>query len=117
VTRGRHQSGQATIEFAGMLSLLLIAALFAWQLALVGWTFVQVANTARAVARLYSREESVPHAQQEGMSSLKDDGLGDKASVSFDGSRWSVSAYIPILLPGLGSGLRVTRTATMPQTG
>jgi Flp pilus assembly protein TadG len=118
VTSGRHQSGQATIEFAGTISLLLIAALSAWQLALVGWTFVQAANTARTVARLYSREGNTSDAQQEGIDSLKSDGLGSGASVQQVGNQWRVVTYVPIVLPGFHiDALKVTRNSTMPVTG
>ncbi|HET6868634.1 MAG TPA: hypothetical protein VFH80_22165 [Solirubrobacteraceae bacterium] len=116
VSRLRSQAGQAIIELGGTLVWLLIAALFAWQLALVGWTFVSAANTARTVARLYSREQDAGHAKQEGLDSLGSDGLGKNASVNFDGTKWIVTADIPIILPGI-AGLPITRTAAIPNTG
>jgi hypothetical protein len=114
--RLRSQSGQSTVELSGTLVWLLIAALFAWQLALAGWTAVSAANTARTVARLYSREQDLGHARQEGFSSLSSDGLGTGARVSFDGRTWTVTAKIPIVFPGI-AGLPITQTATMPVTG
>ena len=118
VDRLRSQSGQATVEIAGTLAWLLIAALFAWQLALVGWTYVSAANTARTVARLYSREQNQADAHDEGVRSLSSDGLGTGASVTYDSSTktWSVTAKIPIVFPGI-AGLPITRTAGMPVTG
>jgi hypothetical protein len=116
VNRLRSQAGQAIIELGGTLVWLLIAALFAWQLALVGWTFVSAANTARTVARLYSREQDAGHARQEGLDSLGSDGLGKHASVTFDGTKWIVTADIPIILPGI-AGLPITRTSAIPTTG
>jgi Flp pilus assembly protein TadG len=119
--RLRSQSGQALVEMGGTLAWLLVAALFAWQLALAAWTAVSASNTARTVARLYSREQNEAQATQEGYSSLSGDGLGTGANVSFNGSIWTVSTKIPIVLPGIvlpGAGtLRITQTATMPYTG
>jgi membrane protein implicated in regulation of membrane protease activity len=114
--RLRSQSGQSLVELSGTLTWLLIAALAAWQLALVGWTAVSAANTARTVARLYSREQDVGHAKDEGYSSLGSDGLGTGASVSFDGTTWTVTAKVPIVFPGI-AGLPITQTAAMPDTG
>ncbi|HEY1514958.1 MAG TPA: hypothetical protein VGF91_00985 [Solirubrobacteraceae bacterium] len=116
MNRLRSQSGQSMVEMGGTLAWLLIAALAAWQLALAGWTAVSAANTARTVARLYSREQDEAHAKQDGYSSLSSDGLGAGASVSFDGKTWSVTAKIPIVFPGI-AGLPITQTATMPVTG
>lgn len=118
VNRLRSRSGQSTVEFGATIAWLLIAALFAWQLALAGWTYVSAANTARSVARLFSREQDVTHATQEGYSSLSGDGLGNGANVSYDSttSTWSVTAKMPIVFPGL-AGLPITQTARMPTTG
>jgi hypothetical protein len=116
MNRLRCQSGQSIVEMGGTLTWLLIAALCAWQLALAGWTAVSAANTARTVARLYSREQDAGHAKQEGFDSLSSDGLGTGASVTFDGKTWSVTAKIPIVFPGI-AGLPITRTAAMPVTG
>jgi hypothetical protein len=116
VSRLRSQSGQSLVEMSGTLAWLLIAALFAWQLALAGWTAVSAANTARTVARLYSREQNEPHARQEALSSLSSDGLGAGSSVNFDGKTWSVTAKIPIVFPGI-AGLPITQTAAIPTTG
>ncbi len=116
--RLRSDSGQSSIELGGTLIWLLIAALFAWQLALVGWTAVSAANTARTVARLYSREQNEGHAHDEGISSLGSDGLGTGASVNYDShtGTWSVTAKVPIVFPGI-AGLPITQTANIPTTG
>jgi hypothetical protein len=118
MNRLRSQSGQSTVELGATIAWLLIAALFAWQLALAGWTFVSASNTARSVARLFSREQNEAHATQEGLSSLTSDGLGTGASVSYDKttSTWIVTAKMPIVLPGL-AGPPISQKATMPTTG
>jgi hypothetical protein len=116
MNRLRSQSGQSIVEMGGTLTWLLIAALCAWQLALAGWTAVSAANTARTVARLYSREQDESQATQEGYSSLSSDGLGAGASVRLQGNTWYVTAKIPIVFPGI-AGLPITQTAAMPVTG
>lgn len=120
--RLRSQSGQSVVELGGTLVWVLIAALLAWQLALVGWTAISTANTARTVARLYSREGDVQKATQAGYSSLSDAALGTGASVGFDGSKWTVTAKVPIVVPDIPGvfpgipGLPITETAAMPTT-
>jgi membrane protein implicated in regulation of membrane protease activity len=114
--RLRSPSGQSTVEFGATIAWVLIAALAAWQLALVGWTAVSAANTARTVARLYSRQQNESQAKTEGYSSLRGDGLGTGASVSYDGTKWSVTADVPIVVPGI-AGIPITQTAAIPTTG
>lgn len=48
VARFAGESGQAAIEFAGLLPILLVALLVLWQIALVGATFVFAGHAARA---------------------------------------------------------------------
>lgn len=114
----RSQSGQATVELGATIAWLLIAALIAWQLALAGWTYVAASNTARTVARLFSREQNESHATDEGLRSLSSDGLGKGAQVQYDKttSTWIVTAKMPIVVPGL-TGPPITEKATMPDTG
>jgi len=118
MNRVRSQSGQATVELGATIAWLLIAALIAWQLALAGWTYVGASNTARTVARLFSREQNESHATSEGMHSLSSDGLGNGASVQYDSqtSTWIVKAKVPIVVPDL-AGPTITQEATMPNTG
>jgi hypothetical protein len=114
-TQQHSESGQATIEFAGMIGLLLIAALFAWQMALVGWTVVSANNAARTAARTASRGGDGKSA---GMKSLSGKGLESHASVTMQGTRAVVTVDIPTVLPGLTVlKLPITETADMPFTG
>lgn len=114
----RAQSGQSTVEFGGMVIWVLLAALFAWQLALVGWTAVSATNAARTAARMASRGGSQTEAHDAGMKSLTL-GLGRDASVSVENDRATVHVPIPVLFPGWKPDLRVgiTETAWMPYTG
>lgn len=116
--RGRHngEAGQATIEFAGMTVWLLIAAVFAWQLGLVAWSFVSATNAARTAARLYSRTGDTQQAEQDAKKSLSGV-LSSGASVSFTGDTAEVQVKIPLLIPGINPGLVAHGDAAMPHTG
>jgi membrane-associated protease RseP (regulator of RpoE activity) len=114
--RLRGQAGQATIEFAGMTFWLLLAALFVWQSALVGWSFVSATNAARTAARLYSRTGDQSQAIDDAKKSLSGV-LSSGANISFAGDRAEVSVDIPLFLPGLDPGLSAHGTALMPHTG
>ena len=115
VRRG-GQAGQATIEFAGMTLWLAIAALFAWQLGLAAWSFVSATNAARTAARLYSRVGDQSQAVDDARKSLSGV-LSSDAKVWFDGDTAHVRVKIPLLLPGLHSGLEAKGDAEMPHTG
>ncbi|MBV8711582.1 MAG: hypothetical protein JOY56_07370 [Solirubrobacterales bacterium] len=118
VARLRAESGQSTVEFGGMVVWVLIAGLFAWQAALIGWTAVSATNAARTAARMASRGESNSQAQDAGKRSLTL-GLGQDASVSVQNDRAVVHVPIPVLFPGWKPALNVgiTETAWMPYTG
>ena len=51
----RDQRGQASVEFAGSLLWLLLAAFAVWQILLVTWTFNQASNAARTASRVDGR--------------------------------------------------------------
>ncbi len=114
----RSESGQSTVEFAGTILWLVLAALFAWQLALVGWTAVSAGDAARTAARLHSRGADDTTAAAAGRGSLSGKGLAGGATVTTQGDSWSVRVPIPLVLPGLHPlHLAITETATMPETG
>jgi Flp pilus assembly protein TadG len=120
--RLRDESGQSALELSGTLLWLLLAAVLAWQLALVGWTVVSAGNAARTAARLVSRGDSTSDARSQGIDSLASKGLPG-AQISFTGSTSDQSVatahvQIPILLPGLKADwMWITQKATMPVTG
>lgn len=113
----RSQTGQATIEFAGTIGMVLVAALAAWQLALAGWSAVGAANAARTAARAYSRTSDDSAAVADGKQSLRGDGLGPGSSVRINGQTATVIVKIPIVFPGIASPIPITETADMPSTG
>lgn len=116
--RVRSQGGQATVEFAGSIGMVLLAALVAWQLALAGWSAVGAANAARTAAREYSRTADWAQSRLDGEHSLQGDGLGAGASVTRNGQTATVIVKIPLVFPGIASPLPpITETADMPPTG
>src|SRR2546421_255055 len=112
----RSESGQATLEFSAMIIWLALAALFAWQLGLIAWSYVSATNAARTAARLYSRTGDPTTAIADTKSSLSGF-ISNGSDVHFDGEKAVVHLNIPILLPGLESGLKVEGDADMPHTG
>jgi hypothetical protein len=112
----RSESGQATVEFSAMMIWLTVAALFAWQLGLVAWSYVSATNAARTAARLYSRTGDSKTAVADTKSSLSGI-ISQGADVHFEGEKAVVKVDIPIVFPGLTSGLKATGDADMPHTG
>ena len=107
----RDQRGQASVEFAGVLVWLLLAALFIWQLMLVTWTFNQASNAARTASRVEGRGGDGEKAGREALSR----GLRKESKIVVGGERATVRVRIPILIPGLDSDDMVaTRKAVLP---
>ncbi|MFN2617882.1 MAG: hypothetical protein ABR581_12290 [Thermoleophilaceae bacterium] len=74
-TRPGSQSGQASVELLGAMPFLLLAGLFAWQLALIGQTAWLCSNAARVAARadlverspLRAARSALPHPLERGL--------------------------------------------------
>jgi hypothetical protein len=107
----RDERGQASVEFAGVLTWLLLAALFVWQLMLVTWAFTQASNAARTASRVDGRGGDGVKAGRAALSR----GLRGDARIRMEGERAVVRVRIPILFPGLDSGGMVAeREAELP---
>jgi hypothetical protein len=105
------ESGQASIEFVGLLAWLLLAAVLIWQLLLVTWTFTQASNAARTASRVDARGGDPVRAGRNALNP----GLRKHARVEMAGEKATVRVRIPIVLPGLDSDdLRATQTAELP---
>jgi Flp pilus assembly protein TadG len=118
VSHLRRQSGQATIEFGGMMIYVLLAALFVWQMALVGWTALSATSAARTASRMASRGAPEATAIKDGYSSLSGHFLNTNSHVSMSGADATVSVRIPLLFPGLSTPLPpVIEHADLPATG
>jgi hypothetical protein len=127
VARLRCQHGQVALEMLSTTTLLLLAALAAWQLALAGWSAVGAANAARTAARAYSRNGDKGGAEQLGKKTLDENGLGTGSSVNISsgalgpggqaGAHAAVVVKIPLIFPGLASPIPISATADIPRTG
>ncbi|KAF4406075.1 MULTISPECIES: AAA family ATPase [Streptomyces] len=96
-------SGQAAVEFLGMVPLLLVVLALCWQCALLGYTYSLAGNSADEAARAATAaassgacrpaaEKNLPGAWREGAS----------ISCSRDGGLWRarVALKVPVLFPG-----------------
>jgi hypothetical protein len=109
--RLRDEAGQASVEFAGVLVWLLLAALLIWQLLLVTWSFNQASNAARTASRVDGRGGNAEKAAKGALSPA----FREHANVKMQGERATVRVRIPIVLPGLDSDrLRASRSAELP---
>ena len=108
----REERGQASVEFAGVLVWLLLAALFIWQLLLVTWAFNQASNAARTASRVEGRGGNAVRAGRDALSP----GLRKDSKVRMVSSeKAEVKVLIPILIPGLHHpDFAATRTAELP---
>ena len=109
--RLRDETGQASVEFAGVLVWMLLAALLVWQLMLVTWSFNQASNAARTASRADGRGGSGLKAGKAALSP----GLRKHAKIEMAGERATVRVRIPIVVPGLDSPkLLATKSAELP---
>ncbi|MFI1013871.1 TadE/TadG family type IV pilus assembly protein [Streptomyces sp. NPDC020965] len=115
--RGRGQEGQAAVEYAGVITLLLFVALAALQLGLVAYTAQQTGTAARAAARMAAMKDGEGRAVAAGSAAMSgwlasnasivpSGGCGDQVSVT-------VTVPVPAVLPVFDFG-SATRTVTMP---
>ena len=110
--RLRDEAGQVSVEFAGLLLWLLLAALFIWELMLVTWSFNQASNAARTASRTEGRGGNAVEAGRKALSP----GLREGSKVKMVSSeKAEVKVLIPIVVPGLHHpGFSATKTATLP---
>lgn len=119
----RSQSGQSTVELAGTIVWVLLAGLFALQLALVGWSAVSAGNAARTAARLISRGVTQADARDSAVKGLADRGLVGNVQFPTDpggADRAAAHVKIPAVFPGVTlvlPNLGLTEYAEMPPTG
>jgi pilus assembly protein CpaE len=111
IARLRGESGQASIEFAGMLWWIVFLALAVWQLLLVTWAGAQASNAARTASRVQARGGDAAKAARNALTPV----LRDHLIVKIDGETAVVKVRIPIFVPGLYSNkMRVSGRAVLP---
>ncbi|MFC8827603.1 TadE family protein [Streptomyces sp. NPDC057137] len=107
--------GQASIEFAGVLFLLLIAGLAAIQLGLAAYSVQQAGTASRAAARAASQYDA--GWEQVGQSSMSDWLANDTTfdrDQGFDDVKVTAEVEIPSIFPALFDLGSAERDTTMP---
>ena len=101
-----HDSGQTTVEFLGMVPLLILTLVLLWQFVLVGYTFTLAGNAADEAARSAAAAEPYERAtvcDDAGTDKLPDSwrGSADVSCDSPDGMvKATVGLKVPVLFPG-----------------
>jgi TadE-like protein len=113
MTRLRSERGQASIELLGMLPIMLICGLLAWQLLLT----VSAVNTVENAARTGSRTEGRGgDGKRAALRALPESHRRD-AEVSVRGETVKVKVEVPLVVPGLHTGIfTVSGDASLPRT-
>jgi pilus assembly protein CpaE len=121
VTRLRSERGQAALELIGLLPLMLLLALAAWQLLLTG----SAAMTAASAARTGSRAQSLGQDARSAAGSAvpwshrcdaEFRGRPDPC-VTVRGERVDVRVCVPVVMPGVGGcAFELTQSAELPRT-
>ncbi|WEV77353.1 TadE/TadG family type IV pilus assembly protein [Janibacter cremeus] len=114
MTRTRER-GAAALEVAGTLPILLLSALIALQVGVVGWTVVETADAARAGARAHSVGVDPKEAVRGSLGGMLEPMASSSGTrTPGEGYRYTVEVEIPTVVPfSLGS---VTRSVEMPVT-
>lgn len=111
------ETGQVSVETAGLTGIIAVTVLLVWQAVLTGYTFVLGQHAAREGARVMAiaggdaaqiasaAREDLPRAWRAG------------AQIDRDGDDVAVSLTVPALVPGLASGARITSTAGVVAEG
>jgi hypothetical protein len=111
--RVRQEGGSASVELAGLMPILVLAALAGWQVLLFGFTATAAENAARTASRAESKGDDGEAAAKESVSSF----LRGGTTATLEGTKATVKIEVPILFPPLSNeGLTVSGDAEMPDT-
>jgi hypothetical protein len=106
------ESGQASVEFLGVLPAVLLAALAAWQFAIAGHALWAAGNAARVAARADAVGADPRPAARQALPAYLRRGLRVDGG---DGRAIAVRLRVPFVLGAAGSPLRVSASAALPQ--
>lgn len=110
--RSGRERGAAALEVVGTLPILLLSAMVAFQIGVVGWTVVETAEAAQAGARAKTTGGSPDVAVRESLGgTLKPSSLVGELTGA-GGYRYTVEVEVPTVVPVLSLG-SVTRSAEM----
>ena len=97
------QSGQVAAETVGLAALIILLALFAFQMVIIGLTYVVAGHGAREGARAMAVGENVVQKVRVETHSIWRDGLDVDEGEDFV----SVTLQVPMIVPGVGSPFEV----------
>jgi hypothetical protein len=108
--------GSASLEYLGVLPLLLLLALAGIQLGLVAYTASQAGTAARAAARMAARYDPPVSGETAGHNAVSD-WLDPQIGIGITGDSVTATATIdvPSVIPGVNIFGPVHRSATMPK--
>ncbi|NLU66646.1 TadE/TadG family type IV pilus assembly protein [Streptomyces sp. HNM0574] len=116
--RTRGDRGASSLEFAGVLPLLLLVAVAAIQLGVAGYAVQQAGTGARAAARTASQEDVADGYESTGRAAMSG-WTASRSTFTLGGSDEEVTVTtrvtIPSLVPGVDDFGEASRTATMPR--
>lgn len=119
VDRGRGSDrGVSSLEFVGMLPLVLFVGVIVIQLGVAGYTVQQAGTAARAAARTAAQEEVSDRYAGVGAASISDwlaDGADFAPKFTQDEVTVTATVTIPSIVPGIGDFGTASRTVTMPR--
>lgn len=111
-----QERGAAAVEFIGVVPAIILAAVIALQLGIVGWSVVSAADAARAGARAASVNVDPQLAAERALPGRLAEDAEMRGSHGGGGFRYTVSVRIPSIVPGITLP-RVDRSADMPNLG
>ncbi|MFE9258895.1 TadE/TadG family type IV pilus assembly protein [Streptomyces sp. NPDC006879] len=116
----RPDRGQASLEFLGFFAVLLLVALIAIQVGIVGYTAQQAGTAARVAARVQALDDGndgagAGRAAISGWLSSHTAITGAGGGPGSSQVTMTTRIAVPQLVPGLLGNLTVTRSATMPR--
>ncbi|GAB2802641.1 TadE/TadG family type IV pilus assembly protein [Streptomyces daliensis] len=118
VMGNRGDRGSSSLEFAGMLPLLLLVAVVAIQLGIVGYAVQQAGTGARAAARTASQEDIADSYEATGRAAMSG-WTASRSSFALAGGGEEVTVTttvtIPSIVPGISDFGGAARSATMPR--
>lgn len=118
-TRRHRDRGQASVEFIGMLPILIVIGLALVQFGIAAYAIQQVGTGARAAARTASHDDPEISPEAAGRAAMSD-WIAKSAQftlstgVYYDEVEVTATVTIPSIIPGIGLG-DTEKTVTMPR--
>jgi pilus assembly protein CpaE len=109
------ERGQTTVEFAGLLPMLLIVVILLWQIGMVGYTYMLAGHAAREGARMLAVDPKDEPRDKPYADTAREDlpkAWRKHAKIEkTDDVTVRVQLKVPVLFPGVGSPWRISSQA------